>query len=112
MSELDQRQLEAERFWQHSRLHCIKKALGDEDGASVHFAKMRYWWLALREGDSSWSTSKLAEKLRSYTEYRSDSKVVWFDNGHTNGKGARFWQELAGGPISPDDWLKATYGVQ
>lgn len=100
----------ADRFWQHARLHCLTKALGHDDEACVHFLKMRYWWLALREVDSSWSTSERAKRLREYTEYKCDRLVIEFDKGRTDGKGARFWRELPGGPISPDDWLKATYG--
>ena len=100
------------KFLLHARLHCLEKAIGNDDEAYLHLVKARFWWLAKQIGISTWSSSENAKWLREFTEQRCDRFVIEFDSTNTDKKGARFWQELPGGATSPEDWLAATYGKE
>lgn len=101
---------EANRYIRFARLHCLAKAMGDNDWACVLFVKVRYWRVALDEWHGTDSTSEIAAHLRRFTEHRCDRMVIRLDATSTKGKGARYWQELPGGPITPEEWLEKTYG--
>lgn len=109
---LKKRAREQYRFWQHARLHCLSKALGNNDDAYLGFVKLQYWRLAIREAERTLATAEIARSLREFTEYECDRIVIEFDRTRTEGNGARFWRQLLTGPMTPGEWLKATYGKE